>query len=104
MKATVPITTLSTDRCQATLDEVLVTIKPKSLHHPSVHGTAAGISLLASNMFAQDEEDQKPAQDIMTDGIMLIAGGIESIVQQLQLQVTNNEGFANVHGLQIGFV
>ena len=44
-------------------------------------------------MFAQDEEDQKPAQDIMTDGIMLIAGGIESIVQQLQLQVTIHEGF-----------
>ena len=38
-------------------------------------------------MFAQDEEDQKPAQDIMTDGIMQIAGGIETIVQQLQLQV-----------------
>lgn len=45
-------------------------------------------------MFAQDEEDQKPAQDIMTDGIMLIAGGIESIVQQLQLQVTIHEVFA----------
>ena len=40
-------------------------------------------------MFAPDEEDQKPAQDIMTDGIMQIAGGIENVVQQLQLQVTS---------------
>ena len=87
MKATVPITTLSIDRCQATLDEILITIKPKNLKHPSVHGIAASANLSASNMFAPDEEDQKPTQDIMTDGIMQIAGGIESVVQQLQLQV-----------------
>ena len=87
VKATVPITTLSTERCQATLDEILITIKPKTLNHPSVHGTTATTNL-SSNMFAPDEEDQKPAQDIMTDGIMQIAGGIETVVQQLQLQVS----------------
>ncbi len=40
-----------------------------------------------SNLLAADLEDQPVAQDIMTDGIMQIAGGIETIVQQLQLQV-----------------
>lgn len=39
-------------------------------------------------MFAPDLEEQTDAQDIMTDGIMQIAGGIETIVQQLQLQVS----------------
>ena len=87
VKATVPITTLSTDSCQATLDEILITIKPKSLHHPSVHGTTASTNLSGSNMFAPDIEDQTAAQDIMTDGIMQIAGGLETLMQQLQLQV-----------------
>ena len=40
-----------------------------------------------SNLLAADLDDQPVAQDIMTDGIMQIAGGIETIVQQLQLQV-----------------
>jgi len=37
-----------------------------------------------------DLEDQTVAQDIMTDGIMQIAGGIETIVQQLQLKVRSS--------------
>ena len=87
VKATVPITTLSTDRCQADLDEILITVKPRTLHHPSLHGIIPSTNLSGSNMFAPDLEDQTDAQDIMTDGIMQIAGGIETIVQQLQLQV-----------------
>lgn len=87
MKATVPITTLSTDSCQATVDEILITVKPKRLHHPSVHDVSASSNLSASNMYAPDSDDQTAAQDIMTDGIMQIAGGIETVVQQLQLQV-----------------
>lgn len=44
-----------------------------------------------SNLLAADLEDQPVAQDIMTDGIMQIAGGIETIVQQLQLQVPTTD-------------
>ncbi|KAL0044023.1 hypothetical protein WJX82_003156 [Trebouxia sp. C0006] len=88
VKATVPITTLSTDSCQAVVDEILLTIKPRSLHHPSVHGVSASAHMSGSNLLAADLEDQPVAQDIMTDGIMQIAGGIETIVQQLQLQAT----------------
>ncbi len=87
VKATVPITTLSTNSCQAVLDEILLTVKPRSLHHPSVHGVSASTHLSGSNLLAADLDDQPVAQDIMTDGIMQIAGGIETIVQQLQLQV-----------------
>ena len=91
MKATVPITTLSTDSCQAVLDEILLTVKPRSLHHPSVHGISASAHMSGSNLLAADLEDQPVAQDIMTDGIMQIAGGIETIVQQLQLQVPTTD-------------
>ena len=87
VKATIPITTLSIDNCQAALDEILITIKPKRLHHPSVHDVGASGNLSASNVFTPDSDDQTAAQDIMTDGIMQIAGGIETVVQQLQLQV-----------------
>lgn len=87
MKATVPITTLSTDSCQAVVDEILLTVKPRSLHHPSVHGVSASMHLSGYNLVVADLDDQSAAQDIMTDGIMQIAGGIETIVQQLQLQV-----------------
>lgn len=44
-------------------------------------------NLSGSNIFDPDLEEQTPAQDIMTEGIMQIAGGIETVVQQLQLQV-----------------
>ncbi|KAL0039958.1 hypothetical protein WJX79_000037 [Trebouxia sp. C0005] len=88
VKATVPITTLSTDSCQAVVDEILLTVKPRSLHHPSVHGVSASMHLSGYNLVVADLDDQSAAQDIMTDGIMQIAGGIETIVQQLQLQAT----------------
>ena len=91
VKATVPITTLSTDSCQAVLDEILLTVKPRSLQHPSVHGISASAHLSGSNLLAADLDDQPVAQDIMTDGIMQIAGGIETIVQQLQLQVPTTD-------------
>ena len=87
VKASVPITTLSTDSCRANLDEILLTLKPKTLQHPSVHGISASTHLSGSSLLAADLEDQTGSQDVMTDGIMQIAGGIETIVQQLQLQV-----------------
>ena len=86
-KAKVPITTLTTDSCQVTVDEILLTVKPKALHHPSVQCISASTHMAASNMIAAEPQDQPIAQDVMTDGIMQIAGGIEGIVQQLQIQV-----------------
>ena len=53
-----------------------------------------------SHLLAVDLEDQTVTQDIMTDGIMQIAGGIETMVQQLQLQVRLLVSY-NVHRDQI---
>ena len=87
VKAKVPITTLTTDSCQVTVDEILLTVKPKTLQHPSVQCLSASAHFSASNLLPADLDDQPMSQDIMTEGIMQIAGGIEGIVQQLQLQV-----------------
>ncbi len=87
IKATIPITSLNSDSCTAELDEVLITVRPRaasSTAQPSAH-SAAEPAGTASAAFEVD--DLGMGQAAISDGVKLIAGGIEKVLQQLQLKV-----------------
>lgn len=87
IQATIPITSLATESCHAVVHEILVTIKPTSLHHAAIPSATSSIHQQAPLHADSELDDLDLGQTTISDGIMQIAGGIEKIVQQLQLRV-----------------
>ncbi|KAK9805512.1 hypothetical protein WJX72_002557 [[Myrmecia] bisecta] len=89
VKATIPITSLHSDSCTAELDEVLITVKARmaaATAQPSGHSAEpAELAGAASSAFEVDDLGLGGPATI-TDGVKLIAGGIEKVLQQLQLK------------------
>lgn len=87
IQATIPITSLASESCHVVVHEILMTIKPTSLQHPALSSSIMAASQNAPPPSADLElDDLDFGQATISDGIMQIAGGIEKIVQQLQLQ------------------
>lgn len=90
IQAKIPIASLGTESCHVIVDEVLMTVKPTSLHHPDLPTVDASIHQQSPLQAGPELDDLDFGQATISDGIMQIAGGIENIVQQLQLHVSQS--------------
>ena len=92
-----PLTNLNSEPCSLELDEALLTIRPRQLRDPA-NDEAGPLSaaeepadsFLGGNFF--DNEDGKKMEtdlslESITAGVTRIAGGIETILQKLKVQV-----------------
>lgn len=90
IQAKIPIASLGTESCHVAVHEVLMTVKPTSLHHPDLPTPDASIQQHSPLQADSELDDIDFGQATISDGIMQIAGGIENIVQQLQLHVSHH--------------
>ena len=92
-----PLTNLNSEPCSLELDEALLTIRPRQLRdtandeaNPPSAAEETADSFFGSNFF--DYEDGKKIEtdlslESITAGVTRIAGGIETILQKLKVQV-----------------
>ena len=98
----IPLTNLNLEPCSLELEEALLSIRPRQpgVANPGIDGSSPAADTSTETIFSGgffDSEDGKRVEhdlslDSITAGVTRIAGGIETILQKLRVQVTAQIG------------